>query len=139
MRKIEKNKKNNKNNKNNKKKLVKECDRLFSLIVRQKMQYCFCCGTKERLTCGHLITRANYAVRWDFDNAVTQCYKCNYLHEFRPEILTNLYIKSFGADKYNELVEKSKRHIKINDIYLNELKDYLKSILDDLKEASNEF
>jgi len=119
----------NKKNKRKRQKssLIKELDRLFSLIVRTKQPFCFCCGTKDNLTCGHLISRTVYSVRWDFDNARTQCIKCNLLHEYRPEIFTNLWIKENGLNKYQELIKKTQNKIKFkNSDLLKKIEDFSK-------------
>lgn len=57
------------------------------------------------LQCGHLITRAHYALRWDIDlNLNTQCASCNLIHEHNPHIYINWFIDEFGVGAYQKLV-----------------------------------
>lgn len=115
------------------KKLIRELDKYFSLIVREKNKKCFTCGSMQNLTCGHLITRSNYITRWDFDNAETQCVSCNLTHEYRPEIFTNAYIEKYGLEKYQKLVEKSRRSKKYLNFELLDLLDRLKLMYKELQ------
>jgi len=70
---------------------------------------CVCCGSKENLQGGHVIPKKiSSNVRFDLMNVFTQCRTCNYLHQFKPHLYINWYIKTYGAESYNELVEKSK-------------------------------
>ena len=90
-----------------KSKLIKECDDLVSKIVRLRDKQCVCCGSRENLTDGHLITRACKIIRWDLTNNNCQCRGCNYLHEFRHERYTKWWIDRYGKDAYDELVALS--------------------------------
>ena len=65
--------------------LRKKADRLFSLAVRERGDWqCAVCGSTARLTCGHLISRSYSGVRWDFQNAVCQCWACNVKAKWDP-------------------------------------------------------
>lgn len=54
-----------------KKRIKKECDRLWSLIVRRGRR-CLVCG-QERTDAHHLIGRGNIRFRWDLKNGVALC------------------------------------------------------------------
>lgn len=112
------------------KKIIKKLDLTFSKIIR-KSGKCFCCGKTDSLTCGHLITRAVYNTRWEFDNAECQCMSCNLKHEYRPEIFTELYIEKYGLEKYQNLIEKSKNPKKTTNIELLEMLDKLEGMLNE--------
>lgn len=107
------------------KKLIKSLDATFSKIIRSKGE-CFCCGTTQNLTCGHLITRALYVTRWDFDNAECQCVACNLRHEYRPEKFTLKYIMEYGIEKYEQLIIKSKSNKKFTNAELLKMLEELK-------------
>jgi len=65
--------------------LRNKADRLFSQAVRERGDWqCAVCGSIKRLTCGHLISRSYNATRWDFQNAVAQCWSCNVKAKWDP-------------------------------------------------------
>lgn len=88
---------------------LKEADRVFSLWIRSRDKRCICCGTTERLQCGHLITRGAKSVRFDEENSNAQCARCNFLHEHRPEFYTTQFLRKYGRKKYEDLVRRSKQ------------------------------
>ena len=69
--------------------LKKEADRLFSLYIRQKyadsegMVRCFTCPKVihylegRKINCGHFVSRAYLATRYDERNCRPQCWGCN--------------------------------------------------------------
>jgi len=107
---------------------IKKTDKAMSEYVRAKTPYCVLCGTTERLTAGHLITRTAKSVRFSLDNVFTQCASCNFLHEHRPERFTDWYIKKFGVEAYGGLVEHSKQIRKWTVDELKELEEQFKSM-----------
>lgn len=58
---------------------------------------------------GHIISRARISVRWDLRNVHRQNAAHNFLHEFYPEVYNQWYIKKFGLQSWNELVNDSKQ------------------------------
>lgn len=96
------------------KKLVAKLDKTFSEYIRARDGKCVQCGATERLTCGHLITRSKYSVRWDSTNAFGQCSKCNLLHEYQPERFTSWFIEKYGKEKYLDLVFRSNQIVRYN-------------------------
>jgi len=102
------------------KKLIKQCDDLVSLIVRKRDGRCVCCGSMENLTDGHLITRTCRIIRWDLTNNNCQCKGCNFRHEFRPEKYTQWWIKKYGMNAYDKLVNQSQqtKHWTLNGLEL---------------------
>lgn len=56
----------------------RECDRLFSLIVRKRDGRCVWCGTTTKpLDCSHLYSRRYISIRCDELNAVAKCKSCH--------------------------------------------------------------
>jgi 5-methylcytosine-specific restriction endonuclease McrA len=115
------------------KQLVKALDTLFSLVIRLRDGKCVLCWKVVGLTCGHLITRSKYVVRWDEDNAFGQCMGCNLSHEYNPHPFTLWYIKKFGKDKYEQLVKKSNKSKKFSDTELRALLQNLQKRYEELK------
>lgn len=87
--------------------LVKALDTVVSLIVRLRDKRCVVCGSKEDLTCGHLITRSKYKVRWNLKNCHAQCRGCNLSHEYNPHPFTQWFISVFGFQDYKDLIRES--------------------------------
>lgn len=70
------------------KKLVKELDTVFSIFIRTRyadengLVSCCTCPTRrhwKNMHCGHLYSRASFAIRWNVNNAHVQCPECNLL------------------------------------------------------------
>ena len=107
------------------KKLIKVCDDLVSLIVRARDKYCVTCGTRERLTCSHLIKRGRAATRFDLVNCNCQCSACNQRHNYYPEHYTNWFLYVYGTEKYRELIKSAGEVKKWTLSDLRELKETL--------------
>ena len=90
-------------------KLVKELDRLTSLIVRLKGNGCVICGSQERLQCGHLFGRRSHGARFDIEeggNCSVQCAPCNKNHNNRPYIYLKWHQDRFGTDVTDALYRR---------------------------------
>ncbi len=66
--------------------LIKECDRVFSIVVRKRYAdadgyvKCVTCPTRLHwtgMTCGHYRKRRHMKTRWNIKNAAPQCIVCN--------------------------------------------------------------
>lgn len=59
--------------------LIKECDRVFSLIVRLRANNtCERCGRKDGvMQCSHVYSRKILGMRWDLQNAFCSCGGCH--------------------------------------------------------------
>ncbi len=72
--------------------VVKELDRVFSQYIRLSAANldgfceCYTCGRSyhwKKIQCGHFMSRARYATRWDENNCRPQCYGCNVMQQGR--------------------------------------------------------
>ena len=109
------------------KSLVRLCDKEMSLYVRGRDKMCVICGTRENLTCGHLMSRVAYSTRWLLDNCFCQCAGCNLRHEFNPHIFTAWYVKRFGLAKYEELLRIHSHPVKLTAADLQEILSGIRS------------
>lgn len=104
--------------KSNRQLLEKQADILVREIVLQRDRFCVCPAPKnghmDVLQCGHLITRGRRSVRYDLRNCNVQCAGCNARHEHFAEIYTLSYIREFGSESYQELVEESENFVKLS-------------------------
>lgn len=97
-------------------------DYWFSMCVRERANWtCQACGKHYEpsisdntglpgnpgLHCSHYIGRANYAVRFDPDNADAHCYGCHAKFEGNPHIFREWKFYRLGQVMYEILVEKS--------------------------------
>ena len=121
------------------KKLIKQCDDLVSLIVRKRDRYCVTCGTKERLTCSHLIKRGRAATRFNLINCNCQCSSCNFRHNSYPEYYTNWFLIRYNTEEFRVLVKQASEPKKWSLLELRELKENLQKQLRDLEENSKDF
>ena len=88
-----------------KKRLIKECDTLFSQFIRLRDGKCCVCGKADRpLFCHHIFTRRIYSLRWFPANGQAICWACHrhVAHE-HPEKFRDIIIGIIGEDTYLEL------------------------------------
>jgi len=112
------------------KKLVKNLDKAFGDFIKARDNYtCVLCGSKERIQCGHLFTRASYSTRWNELNAHAQCASCNMRHEYDFFPFQNWFVKKFSQQNYEDLYFQHKQVVKYKDWELLDLIDYYKEKL----------
>lgn len=88
------------------KKIIKKLDFLVSQIVILRDKKCVCCGSRERLQCGHYVSRRYNALRWDLTNCHAQCGGCNIIHNRNPMPYSKYMIESYGSGILKELENK---------------------------------
>ena len=137
-------------------KLVKKCDRLFSIFIR--LHYadddwyvrCFTCWKKMRwndpeCSCGHWISRSVQFLRWDINNARPQCmWKCNskLSGNWEPLIFRKQLVSEIGETEvenmenkyitYRQDPTKFKVHTSEIEMIIDELKIWIQSESDRL-------
>lgn len=98
--------------------LEKQADVLVREIVLRRDRFCVCPAPKNGhgnvRTPGHLISRTRRSVRWSLLNTNEQCNSCNYIHEHRPEIYTEWFIRRFGFEMYQIMVETGEKSDKLS-------------------------
>jgi hypothetical protein len=104
--------------KTNRQLLERQADSLVREIVLKRDRFCVCPAPKNghgnvRIP-GHLISRTRKSVRWSLLNTNEQCNSCNYIHEHRPEIYTQWFIRTFGFERYQTLVETGDKSDKLS-------------------------
>jgi 5-methylcytosine-specific restriction endonuclease McrA len=88
-----------------KKRLIQDCDTLFSQFIRLRDGKCCVCGKADRpLFCHHIFTRRIYALRWFDKNGVAICWACHrhVAHE-HPEKFRDIIMNKIGEEQYLEL------------------------------------
>ena len=111
-------------------KLIKDCDTLFSKIIRKRDPICVYCGKNPSKHCAHVFSRRYLGTRWDFKNAFGMCGGC---HIFKAHVdpidFHDFAKKKIGEKEYNRL-----RAIgyMINKIDLSMVKIYLTKYWEEL-------
>lgn len=105
--------------------LKREADKLMSQFIIARDKKCVICGSIKQLNNGHLISRRCNSVRWDDINCNCQCYPCNFLHTHRPEKYTAWFLDWYGKSVYKDLVDRSRKLIKVNREYLEKKIEYI--------------
>jgi len=97
--------------------LMKEADRLFSLLVRQDsadvkgMVICVTCGKRghwRNMHCGHFMVRQNQATRYDRENTGVQCVGCNTFSEGKQYDFGKFLDSKYGEGTAERMNIKSK-------------------------------
>ena len=87
-----------------------------------------------------MFSRVSYSLRWDIrsdGNSHTQCWGCNYRHEFDPYPYLDWYINNFGKDKLDQLHIDWKQPKKFKDFDLEDLYDEINKKYKELLDEKN--
>ena len=93
-------------------------DKWFSDVVRLKANWsCECCdkqffGPHSGLHCAHIYGRANKAVRWSLDNAVSLCFYCHRTFTENPLEFRDWLYGYLGEGHMELLTEKKNQQFK---------------------------
>lgn len=86
--------------------LIKKIDALVFQIVCLMYAKCVECGSDEKPTTGHVLSRRSYATRWDFRNVFRQCWPCNYKAAMTAAASYHLwFVKKFGVEAFDTLYQ----------------------------------
>lgn len=109
--------------------MKRECDRLFSLIVRARHNRCEDCSRHASvypLQCAHVFIRKHQSVRWSFENALALCDECHKLrksaHPVKPSKMQDLYVAIRGYQAWDRLVEAVSKDAKFRPELVDELR-----------------
>ena len=110
-------------------KLMREADKLFSLLVRKKglqgdLQTCFTCGHVshwKKLHAGHYLSRYYKAARWNRDNVRPQCFVCNIYKKGDVIMFRRNLIKEIGEARVLAVEALRDAPIKLTREYLENL------------------
>ncbi len=82
---------------------IRFADKWFSLFIRARDKFCYTCGTRRNLECGHLFPRTFLGTRWHEAAAFAQCHNCNSLHESDTEPFYGKFINDNGLELFEYL------------------------------------
>lgn len=107
-------------------------DKWFSDVVRARVNWkCESCdkaygGRHAGIHCAHIYGRANKAVRWDLDNAVSLCYTCHRHFTENPIEFHNWLQVYLGQGHMDLLVEKKNQTFKTTEAIRKEIAKHYK-------------
>lgn len=133
------------NVKDERKYLIGKCDRLLSLLVRQRyandhgLATCATCGKLahwKQLQCGHYMSRRYMATRWVLENVGPQCAGCNAFGKKRltgvpgeGPAMARWLDATFGPDTAARMRTTAQRHASWSRLELNILRTHLTEAL----------
>lgn len=86
------------------KSLIRKIDALVFEFVQVRDGSCVECGSIEKPTTGHVLSRRSFATRWDERNVHLQCWPHNYRAAMTAAAAYHLwFVKKFGVDAFDEL------------------------------------
>lgn len=115
------------------KKLIKELDKVVSVIVRGRDDRCATCGRKlpyNKRQAGHFIPRVVQKTRWDLNNVNAQCSKCNVDLGGNINKYNKYIIEKYGIEEFKRLtsVYQQYKNGKIKELSTDELSILLNDI-----------
>jgi hypothetical protein len=117
------------------KKLIEDCDLLWSRCIKTRDKVCRYSNVDYGLQAHHIRSRSHLSTRWLLDNGLTLSNKIHVLQKFNPEYFQDKIIEIIGDDFYQELKRKSLITVKWSVEDLKTMKECLKARL---KELQNE-
>lgn len=84
-------------------KIIKDCDEVFSLMVRRRDGMCVRCYSIRTLQAAHIASRDAKSGRWDMLNALTMCFPCHIRWSHRHPAEFMVWVKK----KFPEYYERS--------------------------------
>ncbi len=110
--------------------LKKECDNLFSEIVRNR-GFCRKSGTRKQLQCAHIVSRSYKVTRWNLDNAFCLSKNWHAYFTWRPLEWEMFVIQQIGRKKYEDLKKLALTHLNLN--YKKRTKEDYEKLYEELK------
>ena len=115
-------------------KLIKECDKIFSIQVRMKGAWpdlstgewlnkdytTDYIAPVKKLHCGHYLSRYYKAARWDFDNCRPQSYMSNIHMRGDPIVFRAKLLEEIGEERLKAVETKRHQSIKLSHQFLEE-------------------
>jgi len=119
------------------KKLEKECDALWSVMIRlrdKRCQFCMKVTEHKKLYAHHIWTRTSRAGRWNDANGVALCLRCHLHVAHRMyEVFRRWLILWMGQDKFDRLMLMCNTRTKITAPELQLIKADLQRKIDELE------
>lgn len=120
--------------KKEKAKLEADCDKLWSLCVRERDKICRYCGSDYKLSAHHIRGRAAHSTGFLIRNGITLCWEnCHCLQKFNPEKFQDRVIEVIGDEEYQALKRMSLVVVKHDNEDLRIIKEHLEKELRRLK------
>ena len=89
---------------------IKVLDKLWSDRVRS-LGRCEKCGTTQRLTAAHIVSRRHRSTRWDLRNGICLCYRCHMFWAHNDPVEFVEWVRSTRGDALLFELQKTSRDI----------------------------
>lgn len=87
----------------------KDCDKLWSKIIRDRDKSCPICG-KKPVQAHHIFSRVYNGTRWNLDNGIGLCYYHHiYWAHQKYEEFRRFIVEKLGEEKFEELRKYSQQ------------------------------
>ena len=94
---------------------ISAADKYFSLCIRAvSNNICVTCGKEGRMECSHVYSRRHRTIRWDVDNAMSQCNGCHRAWHESPLRSFAWFESKFGICRVELLREKMDNKQKVS-------------------------
>lgn len=124
-------------------KLKKILDALVSRFVRLSGNgRCYTCGLVRpllELQCGHFISRAHSATRYDLDNLRPQCVNCNVWRRGNTAFYAANLMEELGKERFDALIARGRSYKSFNVPELLKMIDDFKYRLTKLTNESDSY
>lgn len=115
------------------KKLIEDCDKLWSLCIKERDKVCRYTNSDYGLQAHHIRSRSHFSTRWLLDNGLTLSNKVHCLQKMNPELFQDKVIEIIGQDFYEEMKRKSQIIVNYMIEDLKEIKASLQAKLKELE------
>ena len=98
-------------------------DSVFSMWIRKRDgDICFFCGERKATDCFHFIPRGKLATRWEPDNCVASCSRCNSAEQQsrKDPMWREYHIEAVGEARVKELEALSRTMVKYSEAELRD-------------------
>ena len=101
---------------------ISAADKWFSLCIREASNYtCVTCGKMGRMECSHVYSRRHRTIRWDVENAMSQCNGCHRVWHSNPIDSFIWFESEFGSGRIELLREKMNNKVKVSKLEEKEI------------------
>ena len=109
---------------------ISAADKYFSLCIRTAADNtCVTCGKQGRMECSHVYSRRHRTIRWDVENAMSQCNGCHRKWHESPLKSFTWFEYKFGNGRVELLREKMNNKQKVSKLEEKEIAKHYKEQL----------
>jgi len=114
---------------------IKELDKIWYNIIKQRDIYCQKCGSNKALAAHHIFSRTHRSTCWDINNGILLCYPCHIFKAHKDPTEFTIWLEELKGRKFINALRRKKNQIVKNQKYEDILMElhYVKCVIDCLK------